>query len=144
MSAKKKQTKRATMRLVYIDFWSALKMSFLVSLVLAVITVVLALLFWEALDRVHTKHPDMVLLHGGSPRGAEFIASRWADHRRVPQISFKPDWTTHGKAAPFRRNDVMLDVLPIGVMHFAGNGIQDNLRDKARKLGIPEWTFGGV
>lgn len=52
MSAKKKQTKRATMRLVYIDFWSALKMSFLVSLVLAVITVILALLFWEGLDRL--------------------------------------------------------------------------------------------
>ena len=26
---------------------------------------------WEALDRVHGKHPDMVLLHGGSPCGAQ-------------------------------------------------------------------------
>ena len=24
---------------------------------------------WAALDRVHAKHPDMVLLHGGAPRG---------------------------------------------------------------------------
>ena len=45
------------------------------------------------------------------------------------------------KAAPFKRNDAMLDVLPIGVMVFAGNGIQDNLADKARKLGIPVWKF---
>ena len=31
----------------------------------------------------------------------------------------------------------MLDILPIGVIVFAGTGIQDNLADKARKLGIP-------
>lgn len=29
---------------------------------------------WAALDRVHGKHPGMVLLHGGSPKGAERIA----------------------------------------------------------------------
>ena len=37
----------------------------------------------------------------------------------------------------------MLDVLPIGVMVFPGTGIQDNLADKARKLGIPVWRFAG-
>jgi hypothetical protein len=47
---------------------------------------------WAALDRVRAKHPDMVLLHGGSPRGAEKIAACWADARKVPQIVFKPDW----------------------------------------------------
>ena len=47
----------------------------------------------------------------------------------------------HAKAAPFKRNDQMLDVLPIGVMVFAGTGIQENLCDKARKLGIPVWKF---
>lgn len=52
MTARTKQKKRAPMRLVYIDFWSALKMSFLISLVLAAITVVLALLVWSVLDRV--------------------------------------------------------------------------------------------
>ncbi|WP_334148298.1 DUF2493 domain-containing protein, partial [Hyphomicrobium sp.] len=61
-------------------------------------------LIWAKLDQVHAKHPDMVLLHGGSPKGAERIAARWADHRNVPQIAFKPDWTKHAKAAPFKRN----------------------------------------
>jgi hypothetical protein len=98
-------------------------------------------LIWDKLDRVHAKHPDMVLLHGGSPKGAELIAAKWADHRKVPQIAFKPDWTRHAKAAPFKRNDAMLDVLPIGVMVFPGTGIQDNLADKAKKLGIPVWKF---
>jgi hypothetical protein len=99
-------------------------------------------LIWDRLDRVHAKHPDMVLLHGGSPKGAERIAARWADHRKVPQISFKPDWIRYAKAAPFKRNDAMLEVLPIGVIVFPGTGIQENLADKARKLGIPVWRFG--
>jgi hypothetical protein len=99
-------------------------------------------LIWDKLDRVHAKHPDMVLLHGGSPKGAELIAAKWADHRKVPQIAFKPDWTKHAKAAPFKRNDQMLDALPIGVMVFPGTGIQDNLADKAKKFGIPVWKFG--
>ncbi len=98
-------------------------------------------LIWTKLDRVHAKHADMVLLHGGSPKGAELIAAKWADNRKVPQVAFKPDWTRHAKAAPFKRNDQMLDVLPIGVMVFPGTGIQDNLADKARKLGIPLFDF---
>ena len=92
---------------------------------------------WAALDRVHAKHPGMVLLHGGSPKGAERIAACWADNRRVPQVAFKPDFTRHKNAAPFKRNDQLLNVLPIGVVVFPGSGISDNLADKARKLGIP-------
>jgi hypothetical protein len=97
---------------------------------------------WDRLDKVHAKHPDMVLLHGGSPKGAERIAACWAANRKVPQIAFKPDWTRHAKAAPFKRNDQMLDAMPIGVIVFPGTGIQDNLADKARRLGIVVWKFG--
>ena len=99
-------------------------------------------LIWAKLDQVHAKHSDMVLMHGGSPKGAEKIASRWAETRKVPQVAFKPDWTKHAKAAPFKRNDQMLTVMPIGVVVFPGTGIQDNLADKARKLGIPVYRFG--
>jgi ABC-type Fe3+ transport system permease subunit len=45
------QRKRATMRLVYIDFWSALKMSFLVSIIVAAITVLISLLVWSLMER---------------------------------------------------------------------------------------------
>ena len=74
-------------------------------------------------------------------KDAEKIASRWADHRGVSQVAFKPDWARRGKAAPFKRNDQMLDVLPIGVVVFPGTGIQDNLADKAKKQGIPVFDF---
>jgi hypothetical protein len=98
---------------------------------------------WAALDKVRTKHPDMVLLHGGSPRGAERIAACWADSRKVAQVAFKPDWNRHAKAAPFKRNDQMLQTLPIGVIVFPGSGICENLADKAKTLGIPVMRFTG-
>ena len=94
---------------------------------------------WAVLDKARAKHPDMVLLHGGSPRGAERIAACWADNHKVAQIVFKPDWTKHAKAAPFKRNDQMLEALPTGLVAFPGSGISANLADKARKLGIPVW-----
>ncbi|MBB4187315.1 hypothetical protein GGE07_003979 [Sinorhizobium terangae] len=98
---------------------------------------------WDALDRARTKFPDMVLLHGGSPKGAERIAACWAETRKVTQIAFKPNWTKHAKAAPFRRNDDMLLAMPSGVIIFPGSGITGNLADKARRFGIPVWRFGG-
>lgn len=97
---------------------------------------------WATLDKVCAKHPDMVLLHGAGPKGAERIAACWADNRKVAQVAFKPDWARHKNAAPFKRNDAMLETMPIGVIVFPGSGIVENLADKARKMGIPVWKFG--
>ena len=47
------------------------------------------------------------------------------------------DWDRYGRAAPFRRNDDLLNLLPKGVIAFPGSGITENLVDKARQLGIP-------
>uniref|UniRef100_UPI002FE40F10 DUF2493 domain-containing protein n=1 Tax=Hyphomicrobium sp. TaxID=82 RepID=UPI002FE40F10 len=98
-------------------------------------------LIWDCLDKVHAKHPDMVLLHGGSRTGVDRIAACWASQRKVPHIPFEPNWTQYAKAAPFKRNDEMLAVLPIGALIFPGNGIQDNFADKVKKLGIPRLDF---
>jgi hypothetical protein len=73
---------------------------------------------WDVLDRVHARHGDMVLLHGATPTGAERAAACWADTRRVPQVAFRPDWNRHKKAAPFKRNDRMLEALPVGLVVF--------------------------
>lgn len=96
---------------------------------------------WDALDKARARHPDMILLHGATPTGAERVAACWADNRGVAQVVFRPDWKRHGKAAPFKRNDRMLEALPVGLIIFHGTGIQDNLADKAAKMGIPLWDF---
>ncbi len=95
------------------------------------------------LDQVRAKHPDMVLIHGGTPKGAERAATSWADHRNVTQIAFKPDWTADGKAAPFKRNDRMLDIVPVGVIVFPGFGITEQFARKAKELGIPVLDYRG-
>lgn len=47
----------------------------------------------------------------------------------------------HSSCQPFKRNDQLLEALPIGIVVFPGSGITDNLADKARKLGIPLFDF---
>ncbi len=91
---------------------------------------------WTTLDSARSKYGDMVLLHGGGP-GVEKIAASWADARGVDQVVCRPDWKAHGNAAPFRRNEELLNLLPKGVIAFPGSGITGNLIDKARQLGIP-------
>ncbi len=96
---------------------------------------------YAVLDKVHIQLPDMILMHGGTPTGAERIAACWARDRKVPQDPYLPEWNRFKKAAPFKRNDAMLEACPKGVIVFPGTGIQDNLADKARKMGIRIWDF---
>ncbi len=91
---------------------------------------------WRILDQARTKYQDMVLIHGGGP-GTEKIAASWAEARGVDQIVCRPNWDAHGRAAPFRRNDDLLNLLPRGIIAFPGSGVTANLVDKARQLGIP-------
>ena len=72
--------------------------------------------------------------------GYEKIAASWADARGVDQVICRPDWNAHGKAALFRRNDELLNLLPKGVIAFPGSGITGNLVDKPRQLGIPVFS----
>jgi hypothetical protein len=51
-AASKQKRTLARMRMVYIDFWSALKLSFLVGFVVALVTVVVMMLLWALLDKV--------------------------------------------------------------------------------------------
>ena len=88
------------------------------------------------LDQARAKYADLVLVHGCGP-GVERIAAQWADRNGVHQIVCKPDWDRHGRAAPFRRNEELLGLLPKGVIAFPGSGITENLIDRARQLGIP-------
>ena len=94
-------------------------------------------LVWSTLDRVREKYADKtVLAHGDGP-GYDKVAKSWADARKVPQIAARPNWKAYGKAAPFRRNDDIINLRPKGIVAFPGAGITANLVDKARQAGIP-------
>ena len=70
--------------------------------------------------------------------GAEMIAARWARARGVAQARFDPRWSAHGRAAPFKCNDEMLDdkFAATGVVLFGGNGVALNLGQKAEAKGL--------
>jgi hypothetical protein len=53
-----------------------------------------------SLDQIHAKHPDMVLLHGGAPKGSERIAATWANNRKVRTgcLQARLDETRQGRA----------------------------------------------
>ena len=80
-----------------------------------------------------TDFADKMLVHGGGP-GAEKIAARWAESKGVHQVICRPDWNTHGRAAPFRRNDQLLKLLPKGLISFPGSGVSDTQAAAAVRL----------
>jgi hypothetical protein len=92
---------------------------------------------WDTLDKVRAKYPDMVLLHTAGAKGADAIAKAWAANRGVTDIPFPmKKRNADDRAAPFRRNDLLLASWPKGVIVYPGTGITDNLADKARQNGI--------
>ena len=49
-SSRPSATKQVRLKLVYVDFWSALKLSFLLAICLGIVTVVSAILLWIVLN----------------------------------------------------------------------------------------------
>ena len=52
-STKRTSTKQVRLKLVYVDFWSAVKLSFLVAVAMAVVTIVVFFLVYTVLDQTN-------------------------------------------------------------------------------------------
>ncbi|MBS0232165.1 MAG: DUF2493 domain-containing protein [Proteobacteria bacterium] len=91
---------------------------------------------WAVLDKVHMKHPDMVLVHSAKTTGADKIAACWAQSRKVPEVGFGLGSGAYDNTAGFKRNERMLETKPIGVVVFPGPGTVLNVATKARQLGL--------
>ncbi len=87
---------------------------------------------WAVLDKVRTKHPDMVLLHGAA-------AGRWAD----PAAGESGDLLDliGANQGLDRLHDILAEARAF-LIACPGSGIVANLADKARHLGILVWRFG--
>ncbi|WP_241484110.1 DUF2493 domain-containing protein [Ruegeria sp. ANG-R] len=98
---------------------------------------------WQMLDKIRVRFrenfaSELILYHKGDKKGVDAIAAAWARSRKVPQVTFVPNWRAFGKAAGFKSIDQMLDTpKPLGgVVIFGTTGIALNLADKAEKKGI--------
>ena len=67
---------------------------------------------FDALNWALAKWPSMKLATTGA-KGAEKIALKWAKQKQVDAILARADFNRHGKAAPFRANDEMIELEPV-------------------------------
>lgn len=51
---------------------------------------------------------DVILVHGGCPKGADAMAAAWAREFCVEQEVHNPDWRRYGRSAGHRRNAEMV------------------------------------
>ena len=90
---------------------------------------------WNTLDKVREHVADIVLVHGGDPKGVDRLASSWAEQRKIPQVAFGLD-SRLGARAGFRRNEQMLSLNPRYVVAFAGTGVLERLVIQAKEKRI--------
>jgi len=79
---------------------------------------------FDALNWAKDQWPDMALATSGA-KGAEKLAIKWAKQKGVTLVLAKADFDRHGRAAPFRANDEMLELDPVCVLTLA-NSINPN------------------
>ena len=98
---------------------------------------------WGVLDKVRARYKqsynsELILYHKADKKGVDAIAAAWARNRKIPQVTFQPNWRAHGKSAGFKAIDQMLDTPKKlgGVVIFGKTGIALNLADKAEAAGV--------
>jgi hypothetical protein len=102
---------------------------------------------FDALNWARSEWPDMALATSGA-RGGEKLAIKWAEQKGVTLVLAKADFDGHGRAAPFRANDELLQLEPVCVLTLANSlnlsrseglhpfGPALNLAQKAAEKGI--------
>jgi hypothetical protein len=102
---------------------------------------------FDALNWALGQWPDMALDTSGA-KGAEKLAIKWARQKGVALVLAKADFDRHGRAAPFRANDELIELEPVCVLTLANSldpqragslksfGPALNLAQKAAERGV--------
>lgn len=87
------------------------------------------------LDKIRKRAPNLCVVSGACPKGADFSAEVWAKDRGNPILLFPADWHS-GRGAGFARNGNIVDVSEYLVSFWDGksNGTMDTMT-KALKSG---------
>jgi hypothetical protein len=75
---------------------------------------------FDALNWAKDQWPGMALATSGA-KGAEKLAIKWARQKGVTLVLAKADFDRHGRAAPFRANDEMIELDPVCVLTLANS-----------------------
>lgn len=88
---------------------------------------------FDALNWAREQWPDMALATSGA-KGAEKLALKWAKQKGVKVVLAKADFDRHGRAAPFRANDEMLELELVCVLTL-GNSINPERASDLKPFG---------
>ena len=70
---------------------------------------------FDALNWALAQWPGMALATSGA-KGGEKLAIKWAKQKNITIVLARADFERHGRAAPFRANDEILDLDPVCVI----------------------------
>ena len=104
---------------------------------------------WNVLDVALAELGDVTVVHGACPKGADAIAQGWVRHQLVTGAGnvraerHPADWSTHGRAAGFRRNAEMVATSPDLCLAFIRDGSKgaSGCADLAERAGIETRRF---
>jgi len=53
---------------------------------------------------------DVELIISGGAAGVDSIAEKYADDHRISKLILRPKYNLYGRAAPIKRNEIMVDI----------------------------------
>lgn len=88
------------------------------------------------------RNKEEIKIVSGMAKGADMLAIRYADERRMTKILFPANWKLYPRSAGFLRNEDMLSVATHLIAFWDGNshGTQ-HIIEEARKKGISVWVL---
>lgn len=95
---------------------------------------------WDRLDAIKARIPAMTLVTTAQHKGADAIGAAWAAARGVPLVAFGLNRKLGNRAA-FERNRSIQRLLPVEAVICEGSGIQINLAQGLRAVGVPLTIF---
>ncbi len=54
--------------------------------------------------------PETELIISGGAKGVDTVAENWADKHSISKLILRPRYDLYGKAAPLKRNEIMVDL----------------------------------
>lgn len=81
---------------------------------------------------------DTHLIVSGGANGIDKLAEKYADKKRISKLILQPQYELYGRAAPLKRNDLMVNVCNRVLIFWDGKskGTKHTI-DYAKKLGKP-------
>ena len=87
--------------------------------------------------------PETDLIISGGANGVDTLAEQYADKYRISKVIVRPDYARYGKAAPLKRNEVMVDMCDEVLVIWDGvsKGTKftiDNAKKKGKRVTVIE------